>query len=111
MSTRLMASAGILQGAGERGLVISLIPELTLGSDDRRYLLDAGIGAALFSKSRFGVQDYGGPLQFALTAGGRIPLNEKLGVGYRFLHYSDAGFYGPHTRGADFHMIEFILKH
>ena len=105
--TRLMASAGILRGAGKDALVVSLIPELTLGSEDGRFTLDLGVGGALFSRSRFGTQDYGGPFQFALTLGIIAPLHNKLGLGYRFLHYSDAGVNGLHTIGADFHMIEF----
>ncbi len=105
--SRLMASVGILRGAGEDALVVSLVPELTLGSEDGRFTLDLGIGGALFSRSRFGAQDYGGPFQFVLTLGVSAPLYKKLGLGYRFLHYSDASVNGPHTIGADFHMIEF----
>jgi len=26
------------------------------------------------------------------------------------MHYSDAGAYGPHTIGADFHMVELIYR-
>lgn len=105
--TRLMASAGIMHGAGETALVVSLIPGIALGSEDGRFFLDVGAGGALLSRYRFGEQDYGGPFQFALTAGVGIPLYKRLGVGYRFLHYSDAGVNGPDTIGADFHMIEF----
>ncbi len=108
--TRLMASAGALRGAGETALVVSLIPVLALGSQDGRLTLDLGIGGALLSKHRFGTQDYGGPFQFALTLGAGVPLYERLGLGYRFLHYSDAGMYGSHTIGADFHMIEFTYR-
>ena len=108
--SRLMASVGILRGAGEDALVVSLVPELTLGSEDGRFTLDLGIGGALFSRSRFGAQDYGGPFQFVLTLGVSAPLYKKLGLGYRFLHYSDASVNGPHTIGADFHMIEFNFK-
>ncbi|WP_410000329.1 acyloxyacyl hydrolase [Halomonas sp. I1] len=32
-------------------------------------------------------------------------------MGYRFLHYSDAGVNGPDTTGADFHMIEFRYRY
>ncbi len=110
MGTRLMASAGILRGAGENALVVSLIPELTLGSQDGRFALNFGLGGALFSRHRFGTQDYGGPFQFALTLGVGIPLYKKLGLGYRFLHYSDAGIHGSDTIGADFHMIEFSYR-
>jgi hypothetical protein len=105
--TRLMASAGVLLGAGETAPVVSLIPLLALGSQDGRLTLDLGIGGALLSKHRFGEQDFGGPFQFALTLGARFPIYKRLGLGYRFLHYSDAGIYGDHTTGADFHMVEF----
>jgi hypothetical protein len=108
--TRLMASAGALHGARETGLVVSLIPLLALGSQDGRFTLDMGAGGALFSRHRFGTQDYGGPFQFALTFGAGVPLNEHLGLGYRFLHYSDAGINGSNTIGADFHMVEFIYR-
>lgn len=106
VSTRLMASAGIMRGAGENGLVVSLIPAVALGSEDGRFFFDVGAGGALLSRYRFGKQDYGGPFQFALTVGAGFPLYKRLGLGYRFLHYSDAGVNGPDTIGADFHMIE-----
>ncbi|MDO6705531.1 acyloxyacyl hydrolase [Photobacterium sp. 1_MG-2023] len=108
--TRLMVSGGLLRGAGESALVISAIPEVTLGTEDSRFLLDLGAGGALFSRHRFGVQDFGGPFQFALTFGVSVPVYESLGVGYRFLHYSDAGLNGSDTTGADFHMIEFSYR-
>jgi hypothetical protein len=108
--TRLMASAGMFRGAGETALVVSLIPVLALGRQDGRFTLDLGIGGALLSKHHFGTQDFGGPFQFALTLGVSVPLYERLGVGYRFLHYSDAGIHGSHTTGADLHMIEFIYR-
>jgi len=110
VGTRLAASGGLLRGAGKSALVVSLIPELTLGSDDGRFTLDMGVGGALFSRYRFGTQDYGGPFQFALTLGVRGPLYKKLGIAYRFLHYSDAGVNGPDTIGADFHMIELSYR-
>lgn len=108
--TRFMVSGGLLRGVGENALVVSLIPEITLGSQDRRYVLDVGVGGALFSRYEFGVQDYGGPFQFALTFGATVPLSKKLGIGYRFLHYSDAGLNGSDTTGADFHMIEISYR-
>lgn len=111
MGTRLMASAGLLRGTGESALIVSLIPELTLGSQDGRFVLDLGAGGALFSRHRFGTQDFGGPFQFALTLGIGGPLYRQLGLGYRFLHYSDAGVNGSDTTGADFHMIELRYRY
>lgn len=104
--TRLLASAGILQGAEKSALVLSGVPVLALGSRDGRFTFDMGAGLALVSEHRFAQQDFGGPLQFALTFGAGIPVYRRIGVGYRFLHYSDAGLYGPDTIGADFHMVE-----
>lgn len=108
--TRLMASAGVLRGGGESALAVSLIPLLALGSQDGRFTLDLGAGGALFGRRRFGAQDFGGPFQFALTAGLGVPLYQRLGLGYRFLHYSDAGINGANTIGADLHMLEFTCR-
>jgi len=110
MGTRLMASAGTLRGAGETALVVSLIPELILESEDGWVTLDLGAGGALFSRHRFGSQDFGRSFQFALTLGVGVPLYKNLWLGYRFLHYSDAGVHGSDTTGADFHMIEFSYR-
>lgn len=107
VGTQVMTSAGIMRNGGDTGLVVSLIPGVALGREDRRFFSDMGAGCALLSKYRFGTQDYGGPFQFALTVGAGLRIYKRLGVGYRFLHYSDAGVNGPDTIGADFHMIEF----
>lgn len=110
LGTRLMTSIGALHAAGVTGLVVSLIPLVTYGRQDGKYIIDMGIGAALFSQRTFGEQDYGGAFQFALTAGASIPLFKGLGIGYRYQHYSDAGIYGPESTGADFHMLELIYR-
>ena len=83
---------------------------LAIGTQDGRFTLDMGVGIALLSRHRYAQQDYGGPLQAALTLGFSVPLYERVAVGYRFLHYSDAGAYGHDTIGADFHMIELIYR-
>ncbi len=110
VGTRLMVSAGVIHGGGETGLVGSLIPGIAFGSEDARFFLDMGAGFALLSRHKFGTQDFGGPFQFALTIGAGFPLYKQLGLGYRYLHYSDAGVNGGDTIGADFHMIEFNYR-
>jgi hypothetical protein len=107
---RLMASGGILQGANKTALVVSAIPLLALGSEDGRFTVDIGAGLALISEHRFAQQDFGGPLQGALTLGVTVPLYQRVGVGYRFMHYSDWGAYGPSSIGVDFHMVEFSYR-
>ena len=110
VGTRLMASIGVIHGGGETGLVGSLIPGISFGSEDARFFLDMGAGFALLSQHKYDTQDFGGPFQFALTVGAGFPLYKKLGLGYRFMHYSDAGVNGGDTIGADFHMIEFSYR-
>jgi len=110
VDTRLLVSAGIMQAAGQTAVIASLIPVLAIATQDRCFSVDAGAGLALMSRSRFGQQDFGGPLQFALTAGASMPLLGQFGLGYRFLHYSDSGLYSPSTIGADFHMVELLYR-
>jgi hypothetical protein len=108
--TRLMVGAGTLYSSGEAGLVVSLLPLFAFGSRDGRCLLDLGAGAAVLSKDRFGEQDFGSPFQFSLSAGLSVPIFKRIGLGYRFLHYSDAGLNGPDSTGADLHMFELIYR-
>lgn len=110
VQSRLMASAGLLRGVKKNALVLSLVPEGVIATKNEGFTLHGGIGAALFSRYEFGRQDYGGPFQFALTAGIALPRFHRWGLGYRFMHYSDAGLNGPNTTGADFHMIELDYK-
>ena len=110
VGARLLTSVGVLQGADKTGLVASVIPVLALGRQDGRLTVELGAGLALLSKHRYAQQDFGGYLQFALTFGVGVPLYQRVGLGYRYLHYSDAGAHGPDTIGADFHMIELIYR-
>jgi hypothetical protein len=110
LRTRLLASAGALHGADKTALTLSLVPLLAIDPFGARFTLDAGIGLAALSEHRFAQQDFGGPLQYALTVGASVALHERIAVGYRFMHYSDAGAYGNGTIGADFHMIELSYR-
>ncbi len=107
---RLLASAGALHGGDTTALVVSAIPALALARHDGWLTLDLGVGLALLSRHRFPQQDFGGALQFALTFGVAVGVYRQLGVGYRFIHYSDGAAYGAHTIGADFHMLELTYR-
>ncbi|MCA3218477.1 MAG: acyloxyacyl hydrolase [Burkholderiales bacterium] len=110
VETRLLCGAGVMQGAEDRALVLSLLPTLAFGSVDAAWNFDLGAGLALLSRHTYAQQDFGGHAQFALTAGLSAPLTRRLGIGYRFMHYSDAGIYGD-TIGADFHMVELFWRY
>lgn len=107
MSARLLGSMGALRSADYSGFVASAIPAVAFAHGKVPVSVDFGVGLALLSRYRFRDQDYGGPLQFAVTLGIGVPVHRRVGIGYRFLHYSDARLYGSHTVGADFHMLEF----
>ena len=110
VGTRLLTSAGYLEGAGSSALVVSVLPVVALGTRDGRFTVDLGAGVAVLSQSEFANQDFGGPVQGALTFGVGIPLYKQFGVGYRFMHYSDWGASGPNTIGADLHMVELFYR-
>ena len=110
VGTRLLTSAGYLEGGGSSALVVSVIPVIALGTREGRFTVDLGAGLAVLSQSEFADQDFGGPVQGALTFGVGIPLYRRFGVGYRFMHYSDWGAYGPNTIGADLHTVELIYR-
>jgi hypothetical protein len=109
VETRLLTSAGYLQGAGSTALVVSVLPLIAFGTRDGRFAVDLGAGVAVLSQTKFAEQDFGGPVQGALTFGMGIPVYKRFGVGYRFMHYSDWGAYGD-TIGADLHMVELIYR-
>lgn len=110
VGTRLLTSAGYLEGAGSGALVVSVLPLVALGTRDGRFTVDLGAGLAVLSQTKFAQQDFGGPVQGALTFGVGIPIYKRFGVGYRFMHYSDWGAYGPNTIGADLHTVELIYR-
>jgi hypothetical protein len=106
LSTRLMGTAGALLGAGEEGFVGTIVPLLAFGPKDSILALDAGIGAAVITRHKYGEQDFGGAFEVVLTFGLRVPVHRGFGIGYRFSHLSDATIYGEKSKGADLHMLE-----
>ncbi|MBF7073622.1 acyloxyacyl hydrolase [Glaciecola sp. MH2013] len=110
LGTNLMLSAGILKTFDENAISLSAIPELMLRNNSESVTFNAGFGLAAFTRNKFGVQDFGGPVQFAITFGATTELTSRTRLGYRFQHYSDGRAYGTDTTGADLHMIEFYYQ-
>jgi len=107
---RLLASAGQLSAAQETSLMATLVPGLAVSSPNGVVTIDAGAGAGFFSNYKFGVQNFGGPVQIVGTAS--IGLNPFSGfyAGYRFQHFSDAGIYGSSSLGVDMHILEISYR-
>jgi hypothetical protein len=106
LETRFLASAGELAAAGQTSFMSTMIPLLALTSPLSSLSIDAGIGPGFFSNYKFGVQNFGGPVQIVGTAGIGVTLFSGLHAGYRFQHFSDAGMYGPKSLGVDMHIMD-----
>ncbi|HSL06278.1 MAG TPA: acyloxyacyl hydrolase [Nitrospiraceae bacterium] len=106
LDTRLIASAGLLTGANESGLMMTFVPGLGLNGWDGLVTFDTGAGAGFFSNYRFGTQDFGGPVQIVATAGVRVNPFSHTYAGFRIQHFSDAGLYGSSSLGVDMYITE-----
>ena len=106
LETRLITSAGLLTAAGESGLMITVVPGLALSGLEGLVTFDAGAGAGFFSNYKFGMQDFGGPVQIVATAGVRVNPFSHAYTGFRVQHFSDAGLYGPSSLGVDMYIVE-----
>lgn len=106
LETRVITSAGLLTWAGDAGLLVTGVPVLALSGWERFLSIDAGVGPALFSRDRFGIQDFGGPVQIMATIGVSVTPLARAYAGFRVQHFSDAGFYGPTGLGVDMYLLE-----
>jgi len=106
LETRLITSAGLLTAAGESGLMITVVPGLALSGLEGLVTFDAGAGAGFFSDYKFGMQDFGGPVQIVATVGARVNPFSHAYTGFRVQHFSDAGLYGPSSLGVDMYIVE-----
>ena len=106
LETRLTASAGVLEAAGDRGLIMTVVPDLALSGWKGLVTFDAGVGAGFLSDYMFGVQDFGGPVQFLATVGVRVNPFSHAYTGFRVQHFSDAGLYGSSSLGLDLYIVE-----
>jgi hypothetical protein len=106
LDTRLLASAGLLTGADESGLMMTVVPGLGLNGWEGLVTFDAGAGAGFFSNYKFGIQDFGGPVQIVATAGVRVNPFSHAYTGVRVQHFSDAGLYGSSSLGVDMYIVE-----
>ena len=106
VGTRLLTSIGIIEGAETAGLVSTVVPDLALTGWGGLVSLDAGVGAGVFSRLRFGSQDFGGPAQIVGTLGVAVTPITHGYVGFRLQHFSDGGLYGADALGVDMYVLE-----
>jgi hypothetical protein len=110
LETRLITSAGAITGGGDTGFIGTAVPTLALTAWNGRVALDAGLGAGFFPRYKFGVQDFGGPVQIVGTVGIGFNLFSHGYAGFRLQHFSDATLYGGNTLGADMYIFELAYR-
>ncbi|MEP6958849.1 MAG: acyloxyacyl hydrolase [Nitrospirota bacterium] len=106
VETRLITSAGVLTGADESGLMMTIVPVLALSGWKGLVTFDAGVGAGFFSNYKFGAQNFGGPAQLVATMGVHVSPFAHAYAGFRVQHFSDAGLYGSSSLGVDMYILE-----
>lgn len=74
-----------------------------LGWSIRPYI-DAGAGIRFLSRSNIRGRQMGGAFQFSLIGGAGIQLSDRFGMGYRFLHISNANIHKDND-GRDEHLL------
>ena len=103
---RLTSSMGLLRGGGDKGFISTISPGIVFRKPEWRLTIDGGPGVAFLSQEKYGTQDIGGPFQIVGHGGLTIDLTDKIAIGWRFHHISDAGLYGGKNRGVDLHLYE-----
>ena len=106
VESRLLGSAGQLTAAGNSSFMATIVPTAALATRGGAFAVDLGTGLAFFTSYKFGVQDFGGPVQIIATTGISLTPTAGFRAGYRFQHFSDAGTYGPTSLGVDMHLLE-----
>jgi hypothetical protein len=110
LESRFISSLGVIEGGGDAGLIATFVPDLALSGWNRLISVDAGLGVGLFSRSRFGVQDFGGLAQIVGTVGITFSPFTHGYAGFRMQHFSDAGLYGSDALGVDMYLLEIGYK-
>jgi hypothetical protein len=110
LDTRLITSAGMLDGEGDAGFIGTLSPGICLTDRNKRFTLEFSGGVALLPDYRLGDEDFGGPVQFTFDVGIGVRLFTHLGLSYRIQHFSDAALWGSDNRGVDMQLFEISYR-
>ena len=90
MLTRLDGSLGYLSGNADSAIIGSVGPFVVIGRERLPVSLSLGASPTLIGRDKFGSVDFGIPIQFTLYAGINWNITERIRVGYRYQHMSNA---------------------
>lgn len=91
LQSQLEATGGVLDAAGETGLLGTLGPRMAFIAD--RLTFDVGAGVAVLGTTQFGRHDFAGSSQFIAQVGLGYAVTGRLNAGIRFRHMSDAAIH------------------
>lgn len=103
LGLRLDAGIGDLKGNSEHGIWVAAGGDLFYRVLDDALELEVGWRPTWLSRYRFGEDDLGGRLQFSSHAGLAWHW-ERVSLGYRFQHTSNAGIYNENP-GLNLHLL------
>ena len=98
-------NAGALNGGGDTAFVGSAGPGISVRSPGESLVLRAGFNPSVISEDAIGDEDLGGPIQFTSHIGLSYTFPQRVSIGYRFQHMSNAGIYSSNP-GVNLHMLK-----
>lgn len=104
LKPKLNFSAGGLKQDDDFGYLLTFSGGLALFAYDKKIILDLLGGGALLTEEKVGGHNFGGNFQFAAHGGLGYKITDRVLVGYRFYHLSDAGIFDGN--GLNRHILE-----
>jgi hypothetical protein len=119
VAPQVLASLGILQGAGEEAVFASGGIGIILDKNGPGVSMDIGISPLLMNRRRFGHMepgsghmDFGSTLQFVSHGGINYRFGNGLTIGYRWQHMSNGHIFYPDSNpnpGLNMHILGISL--
>lgn len=102
LQTRLELTGGWMNGRGEDAAFGTVGPGFVASWKDIPIVFEAGISPTVLGREQFGNTDFGTVFQFTTHGGLMWNVTRRVGVGFRFLHLSNADI-GPSNPGVNFY--------
>jgi hypothetical protein len=104
LQSRLDLSLGWLGGRGDSAFIGTLGPSLIVSRARLPLSFEGGVSPSYLSHEHFGLEDFGGNVQFTSYLGLNLDFARHWRLGYRFQHMSNAGLATPNP-GLNTHMF------
>lgn len=96
---------GALDGEGDSSFIGTTGPSLTIGKSGGLFSVDFGGHIAYLDKYEIGYSNFGGNVQFIAYGGVNLHITDRLFIGYRIDHMSNAKIYDENP-SLNLHMVQ-----